>query len=144
MVELLVIILLATVFARIAGELMERVGQLALLGEIFAGILLGAFITYCFPQLLEAVHAEAFQAVSGLGMFFLMLTAGMEIDIRELAKVSKQGALVAVGGVLIPMGMGFLLGKLLIPESEFQFVQSFLLGGCPFNNCRPGSNTGTR
>jgi len=57
-----------------------------------------------------------------------MLTAGMEIDIRELAKVSKQGALVTAGGVLIPLCMGSLLGQLLIPESEFQFVQSFLLG----------------
>jgi Kef-type K+ transport system membrane component KefB len=106
---------------------MERVSQLALLVEIFAGILRGAFITYCFPQFVEAVHAETFQAISELG-FFLMLTAGMEIDIRELANVSKQGALVAAGGVLIPLCMGFLLGQLLIPESEFQFVQSFLLG----------------
>jgi len=128
MVELLVIILLATVFARIAGELMERVGQLALLGEILAGVLLGAFIAYGFPQFFEAVHAEAFQAVSGLGMFFLMLMAGMEIDAKELARVSKEGALVAVGGVLIPLGLGYLLGQLLIPESEYQFVQSFLLG----------------
>ncbi|MFC2004781.1 cation:proton antiporter [Chloroflexota bacterium] len=128
MVELLLLILVATVLARLGGELMERVGQLALLGEILAGVLLGAFITYGFPQFVEPVHAEAFHAVSSLGMFFLMLMAGMEIDAKELAKVSKKGALVAVGGVLIPMGLGYLLGQLLIPESEYRFVQSFLLG----------------
>lgn len=128
MVELLVIILLATVFARIAGELMERVGQLALLGEIFAGVLLGALITYGFPQFFEAIHVEAFHTVSNLGMFFLMLMAGMEINPRELAKASKEGALLAAGGVLLPLGLGFLLGQLLIPDSDYRLVQSFLLG----------------
>jgi len=128
MAELLLVILVATVLARVAGELMERVGQLALLGEILAGVLLGAFITYGFPQFFDAIHVEAFHTVANLGMFFLMLMAGMEIDARELARVSQKGALVAVGGVLIPLGLGYLLGQLLIPKSEYQFVQSFLLG----------------
>jgi len=128
MVELLLVILVATVLARLAGELMERVGQLALLGEILAGVMLGAFIIFGFPQFFEAVHMEAFHIISNLGMFFLMLMAGMEIDAGELARVSKKGALVAAGGVVIPMGLGYLLGQLLIPESEYRFVQSFLLG----------------
>ncbi len=128
MAELLLVILLATVSARLAGELMERVGQLALLGEILAGVLLGVLITYSFPQFFDVIHVDRFHTVSNLGMFFLMLVAGMEIDAKELAKASKKGALVAAGGVLIPLGLGYLLGQLLIPESESRFVQSFLLG----------------
>ncbi len=128
MAELLFVILLATVSARLAGELMERVGQVALLGEILAGVLLGVFITYSFPQFFEVIHVEQFHTVTNLGMFFLMLMAGMEIDAKELARTSKEGALVAAGGVLIPLSLGFFLGQLMIPESEFRFVQSFLLG----------------
>jgi len=128
MAELLLVILVATVLARLAGELMERVGQLPLLGEILAGALLGVLITYAFPQFFEVIHVDKFHTVSSLGMFFLMLMAGMEIDAKELARVSKEGASVAAGGVLIPLGLGYLLGQLLIPESEYRFVQSFLLG----------------
>ena len=50
-------------------------------------------------------------------MFFLMLMAGMEIDASELVKASKGGTLVAIGSVIIPLGLGYLLGQLLIPES---------------------------
>lgn len=120
--------LVATVLARLAGELMEKVGQLALVGEILAGVLLGAGITYVYPQFFEVIHVEAFHTVANLGMFFLMLMAGMEIDVQELARASKEGVLVAVGGILLPLGLGYLLGLLLIPESEYRFVQSFLLG----------------
>lgn len=44
--ELLFVILVVLVVARFAGELMERVGQLAILGELLAGIVLGVLIVY--------------------------------------------------------------------------------------------------
>ncbi|TET40024.1 MAG: cation:proton antiporter, partial [Dehalococcoidia bacterium] len=45
--ELLFIILVILVVARLAGELMERVGQAAILGELLAGVVLGLLVTSC-------------------------------------------------------------------------------------------------
>ena len=46
MSELLIIILVLIVLARATGELMQRFGQLALLGELLIGILMGAIIIH--------------------------------------------------------------------------------------------------
>ena len=129
MAELFVIIVVVLIAARFTGELMERFGQLALLGELLAGIVLGVLITYGpFPHIGELVQNEAFRAIDSLGMFFLMLMAGMEMDVRELAKASKTGIIIAVGGIVLPLSLGYLLGQIFIPESEYKFVQSFFIG----------------
>jgi len=129
MVELLFAILLVLVVARFAGELMERVGQLALLGELLAGIALGAVLVYGpFPQFTGLPEDEVLKAISGLGIFFLMLMAGMEMDVKELVKASKAGIIVGLGGIALPLGLGYILGQVFLPESEYKFVQSFFLG----------------
>lgn len=129
MTELLIVILVVVIAARFTGELMERAGQLALLGELLAGIALGVLITYGpLPQLSGLIEDNAFQAISSLGMLFLMLMVGMEMDVNELIKASKKGIVVALGGVILPLILGYVLGQVFIPESDYKFVQSALLG----------------
>ncbi len=129
MAELLIVILVVMIVARFAGELMERVGQMAILGELLAGIVLGIIIAYGpFPQFSGLVGGEVFKAISSLGMFFLMLMAGMETDVKELIRASKAGIMVALGGAILPLGLGYILGLVVLPESDYKFIQSFLLG----------------
>ena len=129
MTELLIIILVAMIAARFAGELMERIGQLAILGELLAGIVLGILISYGpLTQFAGLYKDEVFQAIASLGMLFLMLMAGMEIDVKELVKASKSGIMVALGGIILPLVLGYFLGQVFLPESAYKFVQSFLLG----------------
>lgn len=129
MVELLFTILVVLIVARFAGELAERAGQLALLGELLAGIALGILIAYGpFAQFAGLVDDKVFKALCSLGIFFLMLMAGMEIDLKELIKASKAGIIVGLGGIALPLGLGYILGQVFLPESEYKFVQSFFLG----------------
>jgi len=129
MFELLIVILIVVIVARFAGELMERAGYMALLGELLAGVVLGVFIAYGpFPHLDRFVDNEVFKAIASLGMLFLMLVTGMEMDVKELAKASKVGLLVAVGGVALPLGLGYVLGLVFLPESGYKVVQSLFLG----------------
>ena len=95
--------------ARATGELMQRLGQLAILGELLIGIVLGAIIA-CgpFSQFAGLTENEVFGAMTSLGMFFLMLMAGMEMDVRKLAKASKTGVAVNLGGGDNPVGAGVL------------------------------------
>lgn len=129
MTELLIVLLVAMIVARGIGELMERVGQLAILGELLAGLVLGALIIYGpFSQFHGLVENDVFEAITNLGMFFLMLMAGMEIDIHELVRASKAGLVVALGGIILPLGLGYVLGLIFLPDSDYKLIQSFLLG----------------
>jgi len=76
-------LLLLLVLARVLGEVMERFKQPAMIGEILAGVVLG-------PTVLNVmVRNEELTAISELGVFLLVIIAGLEIDVREIAKTSR-------------------------------------------------------
>jgi Kef-type K+ transport system membrane component KefB/mannitol/fructose-specific phosphotransferase system IIA component (Ntr-type) len=100
--------------AKFAGELMQKIDQPAVLGEIMAGILLGPTVLGHFKP---AIYAALFPStgvmpivldtVSTLGVVFFLLTAGMEIDLRSIFRQGKSALLVSFFGVLVPFGFGF-------------------------------------
>jgi Kef-type K+ transport system membrane component KefB len=53
--DLLLVILIVVIVARLIGELMERAGQLAILGELLAGVVLGVNVQ-CNRQYRHVVH----------------------------------------------------------------------------------------
>ncbi len=117
--ELFLVILVILVLARLAGVLMEKIGQTAILGELLAGVVLGVLVTSfptLLPQFVDIGEDDMFKAVTELGIFFLIFMAGMEIRLEQLAKAAKGGALVALGGVLVPLALGYGLGWLWLPE----------------------------
>ncbi len=100
-VELLLLLLVARMF----GEIMERLHQPAMIGEVMAGFILG-------PSLLGfAVFTSEVKVIADLGVFLLVILAGFEIDIEELRKSIKgRNAWIALLGFIIPMLSGFLIG----------------------------------
>lgn len=100
-------LLLILIIARAAGELAERAGQPAMIGEIVAGVLLGPTVFN-----LVAVSPEL-RGIADLGVFFLVLLAGMEVEIPRLAEaVRGRNLWIAVLGFLVPLGMGMAVGWL--------------------------------
>lgn len=62
---------------------------------------------------------EFLNSLSEIGVIVIMFGAGMSTDIKELKQAGKSGFLVALVGVLVPLGMGTLLGFLFAPgESD--------------------------
>lgn len=100
-----VTLLLLLLFARFLGEVFERFGQPAMIGEIMAGFILG-------PSLLGIVHFSGeISVLSELGVFLLIVLAGMEIrpeDVRN--SVRGKSLFIAVLGFIIPMIFGLLIG----------------------------------
>jgi Kef-type K+ transport system membrane component KefB len=98
-------LLIVLIVARVAGEITERVGQPAMIGEVLAGILLG-------PSLLNAVHVTPeLQAIADLGVFLLVLLAGMEMEVTQLTEAARgRGIWVAILGFVTPLGLGIGLG----------------------------------
>src|SRR6202167_5519590 len=101
--------------AKLAAELMQKIGQPSILGEISVGILLGPTVLgRVRPHLYEALFPTTgpmpivLDTVTTLGVVFFLLTAGLEIDLRSIFRQGKSALLVSLFGVTFPFAAGFL------------------------------------
>jgi Kef-type K+ transport system membrane component KefB len=93
------------VAAKLLGELAERIGQPAVLGELVAGVLLGSSVLGIVPQ--HGPGAELVHILAELGVLLLLFEIGLETDLREMFRVGPASLAVAVVGVLVPFGLGY-------------------------------------
>ena len=129
--ELFFVLLVLLVTTRTFGELAERVGQPALVGELISGILLGVIVAnYAehVPTLANLQHSKVFGAITDLGMFFIMLYAGIEMQPNKMLKYSRGSLFVALGGMLLPLALGLGLGVTFLPESNMRVAQALFIG----------------
>ena len=93
------------VAAKLLGELAERIGQPAVLGELVAGVLLGGSVLGVVPQ--EGLPGDALHLLAELGVLLLLFEIGLETDLREMFRVGPASLAVAVVGVIAPFGAGY-------------------------------------
>lgn len=93
------------VAAKLLGELAERIGQPAVLGELVAGVLLGGSVLGVVPA--EGVPAQLIHVLAELGVLLLLFEIGLETDLREMFRVGPASLAVAVVGVVLPFGLGY-------------------------------------
>ena len=102
----LALILLTT---KIFGLITRRLQLPQVVGALLAGLVFG-------PGVLGILQPSDFlSSLSEIGVIVIMFSAGMTTDIRELKNAGKSGFLVALIGVLVPLGMGTALGFLFAP-----------------------------
>jgi Kef-type K+ transport system membrane component KefB len=129
--EIFYVLLILLVITRAFGEVAVRLGQPALVGELLAGIALGVAIRFSpssFPVMHAVSENEVFTAITDLGIFFLMLMTGLEMHPKEVAEKSKGAMLIALGGLIIPLLVGFSLGWIFLPQSNVRLAQVLFIG----------------
>jgi Kef-type K+ transport system membrane component KefB len=90
--------------AKLAGLLSQRFGMPAVFGELLLGLILG-------PSLLGIITpTETLHLIGQIGVIVLMFMAGLETELDQMRRVGKASFLTAFGGVLLPLGGGYLLG----------------------------------
>lgn len=109
----LVQMLIVLGLARLLGEAVRRFGQPALAGEILAGLILGQTVlgrlapgTFArlFPS--DPMQTALFEVVAQIGILFLLLAIGLEVDVAAAWKLRRQSMGVAVTGVVVPLALG--------------------------------------
>ena len=129
--DILYLILVLLVVTRLFGEVAERLNVPAIVGELTAGVALGLLLATfrdSSPVLWESTRSETFDSLVSLGMFFLMLLAGVRMEPLDFARTSRTAIFVALGGMAVPVGMGLVLGAIVLPDSPVKLVQSLFLG----------------
>jgi Kef-type K+ transport system membrane component KefB len=98
-------LLILLVTARIFGEIFERFKQPAMIGEIIAGIILG-------PSIFNLIHrTEDIKVISELGIFLLVIIAGLEINIDDILKSLKgKNIIISLMAFFIPIFGGIAVG----------------------------------
>jgi Kef-type K+ transport system membrane component KefB len=94
------------VAAKLLGELAERFGQPAVLGELIAGVLLGGSVLGIVPS--EGPGAEVIHVLAELGVLLLLFEIGLETDLQEMFRVGTASLSVAAVGVALPFILGFI------------------------------------
>jgi Kef-type K+ transport system membrane component KefB len=132
---LLVVLLVVLVVAKIGGELFERLGQPAVLGELIGGVVLGNLVLLnpgldFFEPLRAGVLQEhwaiVIDSLARLGVIILLFQVGLESSIGGMMKVGVSSLLVAVLGIIAPFALGFGVSWLFIKE-----LPSTLVGHVP-------------
>lgn len=109
----LVQVLVVLTTARIVGEIFRAFGQPPLAGEILAGLLLGKTVLgQLAPGLFEALfpadptQLALFDVTAQIGILFLLLVIGLEVDVSSAWRLRRQSFAVGVTGVLVPLALG--------------------------------------
>ena len=96
------------VATKLLGEVARRIGQPAVLGELIAGILLGGSV-------LGVVNPAdpVIATMSELGVIILLFAIGLETELVAIARVGGVASSVALAGVAVPFGLGYVSATML-------------------------------
>jgi Kef-type K+ transport system membrane component KefB len=103
------------VLAKVGGEIFERAGQSAVLGELCAGIVLGNLVIFGFNWAEQWKTNEMIAALAELGVIILLFEVGLESDLKEMVEVGWSSLLVALLGVIAPFFLGWAVSAYFIP-----------------------------
>ncbi len=117
------VLLLVFVGARIFGELFAYLGMVAVLGEIFAGLLLGPS---GFGIVLLSQSGDLLKVLAEIGIMLLLFEIGFETDVSKLKDVGVQSSILALGGAVIPFSLGFFVSYLFL---DLSLNSALFIGG---------------
>ena len=106
--ELLLALIAIFVAAKAFGEIAERLGQPAVLGELVGGVLIGVSGLHLVDP-----HDVTIHLLSELGVILLLFLIGLETDLKKLMSVGGSAVAVAIVGVGLPLIGGIIFGQLL-------------------------------
>src|SRR5919199_439706 len=120
MSSILVDLFLIFLAAKVAGELLERLGQPPVIGELLAGVLIGphalGLLGAPSAALVGAFHGDggsatealrlAYHVLAELGVIILLFYVGLETRVSDLLSVGPRALLVAVLGIALPFAFG--------------------------------------
>lgn len=118
--DFLFTLLIILVAARVFAELASRLQAPSVIGELFAGVLLG-------PSLLGWVEPfEAIKMMAEIGIILLLFEVGLGTDFKRLVSTGAKSFMVAIAGFILPLVLGFSLSYWAF---DLSLLVSLFIGG---------------
>ena len=122
-----VVLALAVILAaaKLGGDVAERIGQPAVLGELVVGVLVGNLSLLGIGWFQFITANATIGVLAQVGAVILLFEIGLESTVRDMMQVGLRSLVVAVLGVVIPWALGWWVGALLLPQHSV-YVHAFL------------------
>lgn len=121
--ELILQLAAILLLSKLYGLFMRKLGLPEVVGSVFAGLILGNAIWGLFlPEtnfIFPIKESDNLALFSKIGVLLILFKAGLETDVNQIKSLGIKALLVAMGGVLLPLGLGFLLGLVMLPNETW-------------------------
>lgn len=124
---------------RLLGELMQRLRQPPVMGQLLAGVILGPSVLGALAPALQhhlfppgAAQQGMLNGVAQLGVLMLLLITGMEMDFSRVSAARRAALAASICGIVVPFALGVGVGELLpaslIPSEPRRLITALFLG----------------
>jgi Kef-type K+ transport system membrane component KefB len=124
MLSTVMVIAVVLGIAFLFNELFKKLNLPPVVGQIVGGLILGIPLLRAFvfesPQATEIVDLLA-----TIGILFLLLLVGLEIDLEKIRQSSKEAILISLSAAIVPLLLGFLFLRFL----GYSVIASLVFGG---------------
>jgi len=103
--------------ATLAGWMARMLRLPAVVGKLIIGMILGNVFAFTGWDFFDFLRTMPFvKMISYFGTLLLLFTAGLNTDLRALLRVGTSSLLVCLGGIIVPAGLGLMVGYSLLPD----------------------------
>lgn len=115
-------VVLGTAF--LFNELFKKLNLPPVVGQIIGGLILGIPLLKSLV-FQSPVDSEIVDLLATLGILFLLLLVGLEIDVEKIRQSSKEAILISLSAASVPLILGFLFLRIL----GYSVFASLVFGG---------------
>jgi Kef-type K+ transport system membrane component KefB len=98
-VEKFLEITIILIAAKVGAEIMRRINQPAVIGELLAGLTIGYYGLGLLPH---AQSGDVISTLAEIGVVLLLFEVGLETNLQEFIELGTTSLSVAIIGVLAP------------------------------------------
>ncbi|MGL6154118.1 MAG: cation:proton antiporter [Cetobacterium sp.] len=118
----------------ISGNILKKYKQPTITGDILVGIILGPtilgkyypnFFNFLFPE--EIVQISLLDTIGWLGLFLVLLSTGIEVNLTSIWKQKKEALNIALLDIVIPIGIAMVFLSLLPDKIYGNLERKFLI-----------------
>lgn len=110
--EILLPLALILALSKILVKVCHRIGLPHVVGMLLAGILIGLVQLIPGQTVLTASALGGLSFIAKIGVILIMFSAGLETDVRQILKIGGPAIVITLAGVVVPMGLGFVVACL--------------------------------
>lgn len=111
-IDILLPIALILLLGKFLALVCKKIGLPQVVGLLVAGILIGLIKLIPDQPLITSDSLEGISFISKIGVVLIMFGAGLETDVSKIKKTGIAAIFVTLLGVVVPLGLGFIIATL--------------------------------